>query len=134
MPNYDVLEESRNAVRNLEDNAWVNHRDKYIQTKAATEDFNDQIDFQELNIKTAATKEDIEAAQDELTKIINDIEDFDVSFNSDMIVKPEQKTSLLKINDNNLFNQDDMLNSYDNNDNLDLLDIDAINDFLNKTA
>lgn len=132
MPNYDVLEESRNAVKNLEENAWANHRDKYIQTKAATEDFNGQIDFQELNIKTAATKEDIEAAQDELTKIINDIEDFDVSFNSDMIVRPAPKTSLLQVNDNNLFSQNDMFNDY--NDNLDLLDIDAINDFLNKTA
>ena len=84
--NYDVLEESRHAVDNLIENAWSNHKEEYINTLTDVEDINERIDNQELKIKEA--NDDMQAiseAQDELTKIIDDIIEFNDDFNSSMI-------------------------------------------------
>ena len=83
--NYDVLEESKHAVENLEQNAWVNHREEYVNAKSAAEDFKDRIDAEEDVIKNATTEEEVAIAQDELTKIIDDILKFNDEFNSSLL-------------------------------------------------
>ena len=82
---YNVLEESRNAAHNLLQNAWTNHRDQYIAVKNAVDEFNDQIDVQELKINEAKTEEEFKEAQEELTKIIDKILEINESFNSSMV-------------------------------------------------
>ena len=83
--NYDVLEESKHAVENLEQNAWENHKEEYVNAKSAADDFRDRIDAEEYAIKNATTDKDVEIAQEELTKIIDDILKFNDEFNSSLI-------------------------------------------------
>ncbi len=83
--NYDVLEESRNAVASLEDNAWTNHKDEYIKTKGAIEEFNDRIDYEEYKLNITNNQEDIDSAQDELTRIIDEILQFNDDFNASLM-------------------------------------------------
>ena len=82
---YDVLEESRHAVHNLEQNAWSNHREQYVATKAKCDEFSDQIDVQELKLKEAKSQEEIDGIQDELTRIIDDILSVNDGFSSSLI-------------------------------------------------
>ena len=79
---YDVFEESKNAVLNLEDNAWTNHRDEYIKTKGQVEDFKDRIKYEQIKLHEATTEEERNISQDELTKIIDEILSVNDSFNS----------------------------------------------------
>jgi len=90
--NYDVLEESKNALNNLENTAWENHDETYIQTKAAIEEFKEQIEDIELQLKEATTQEEKDEAQKELTAIINDIQDFKESFKSELQVVDDKET------------------------------------------
>lgn len=83
--NYDVLDESKNAINNLEENAFENHKEDYVATKAAADEFNDRRDYEELVIKEANSQEEIDHAQDELTKIIDDVIEFNDSFNSSIM-------------------------------------------------
>ena len=83
--NYDVLEEAKNAVNNLEQNAWENHKEEYVNSKANIEDFRDRIKVEEINIKEATTQEEIDKAQSELTKIIDEIIKFNDDFNASLI-------------------------------------------------
>lgn len=83
--NYDVLEESKHAIKNLEQNAWKNHKEEYVNAKGAIEEFQDRIDTEEYNISKATTEEEVSIAQEELTKIIDDILKFNDDFNSSMI-------------------------------------------------
>lgn len=83
--NYDVLEESKHAINNLEQNAWNNHKEEYVNAKGAIEEFKDRIDAEEYNISQATTEEEVNLAQEELTKIIDDILKFNDDFNSSMI-------------------------------------------------
>ena len=114
--NYDVLEESRHAVDNLVENAWANHKEEYINTLTDVEDINERIDNQELKIKEA--NDDMQAiseAQDELTKIIDDIIEFNDGFNS----------SIIEVDDDNPIVDPD--NQFQ-------LDTSAIDTFLNNIA
>ena len=83
--NYDVLEESRHAVENLENNAFANHKEDYIKIKDQSDMFNEQIDYQELRMKENNDPETFTSAQEELTKIIDNIIELNDGFNSSLI-------------------------------------------------
>lgn len=110
---YNVLDEARNALRNLEDNAWNNHRNEYPNAKGAVENFKDRIDAEELAIKEAKSQEEFDEAQAELTKIIDEIIKFNDYFNASLIPTNENK---------DVVNPDDTFKIDDN----------TINEFLNK--
>ena len=82
---YDVLDEAKNAVRNVEENAWWNHREEYPNAKSAVENFKDRIAAEELYIKEAKSQEQMDEAQRELTRIIDEIIQFNDYFNASMI-------------------------------------------------
>ena len=82
---YNVLDEARNALNNLEQNAWENHKDGYTETKAAVENFRDRIDAQELALKEVSNQEEYAEAQKELTKIIDEIIEFNENFNATLV-------------------------------------------------
>lgn len=83
--NYDVLEESMNSINNLEDNAWANHKEEYINVKGKVEELKDQREAEELAIKEATTKEEVDNAQDELTKIIDETQTINDDFNASLM-------------------------------------------------
>ena len=95
---YDVFEESKNAVLNLEDNAWTNHREEYIKIKGQVEDFKDRIKYEQIKLHEATTEEERNISQDELTKIIDEILSVNDSFNSSLI-EVDNVNPLLEIND-----------------------------------
>lgn len=83
--NYNVLDESRHALDSLEENAFVNHKDKYVETKAFVENKKDEIDYQELKMNENTDDQTYQKAQEELTKIIDDILEFNDNFNASMV-------------------------------------------------
>ena len=88
---YNVLDEARNALNNLEQNAWENHKGEYVNTKAAVEDFKIRIDSQEYAIKEAKSQEEYDEAQRELTKIIDEMIKFNEDFNATLVPTNETK-------------------------------------------
>lgn len=152
--NYDVLEESKNAIENLEDNAWVNHKENYVEVKGAVESFKDEINTQEQNLRQAVTTDDIKVAQDELTRIINDVQDFNRKFNTSILpveetnklpADPDDVLSEIKLNEPkvekedekntddeaDLFNLENIMNGIQDEDEEKKLDTNAIDSFLN---
>ena len=95
---YDVFEESKNAVLNLEDNAWANHKDEYIQTKGQVENFKDRIKYEQIKLHEATTEEERNISQDELTKIIDEILSVNDNFNSSLM-EVDNVNPLLEVND-----------------------------------
>ena len=94
--NYDVLEESNNAINNLQEKAWANHREKYVEAKAYGDALRQERESIAYNIKHATSEEDIKQAQDELTKIINDCQDFIDNFSASLAPVEETKPMVIE--------------------------------------
>ena len=127
--NYDVLEESRHAIKNLEENAFVNHKEQYTDTLAEIEAFNERIDAQELKIKEAKDQATIDEAQQELTNIIDDIIEFNDNFNTSMI--PVDDTNPLMVQEEKKIEEDIIDEPPIEDATIPNLDTEAIDQFLN---
>ena len=98
--NYDVLEESNNAINNIEENAFVNHKEEYINVKGKADELRDQREAEELAIKEASSQQDVDNAQAELTKIIDDAQEINDSFNTS-IMEVDTTNPLMEVEEKN---------------------------------
>ena len=88
---YNVLDEAKNMLKNIEENAWVNHKNEYPNAKGAVDNFRDRIEAEELKINEATSQKEFDEAQKELTKIIDDMIQFNDYFNASLIPTNETK-------------------------------------------
>ena len=110
---YNVLDEAKNALNNLEQNAWENHKEEYINAKAVVENFRDKIEANEYLLNKATSQEEYDKIQAELTKIINEIIEFNENFNATLVPTNETKEV---VNPDDTFKIDDTtVNEFLNN-------------------
>ena len=91
---YNVLDEAKHALHDLEQNAWKNHKGQYIETLGKIEEFNDRIELQEDRLNNVQTMDEYNDIQDQLTNIINDILRVNDEFNASLMVVDEVKAPI----------------------------------------